>query len=108
MSRVVSSLPGLNRDLQRNKSCIYYLCITIQAVTLDLNMSERLVLSYFSTTDHTDISSDHAFLKDSGRPDNEVDDGEQQHRKRVEDVESDLAVGETRACSSSVLGYSVA
>lgn len=71
-------------------------------------MSERLVLSYFSTTDHTDISSDHAFFKDFGRPDNEVDDGEQQHWKSVEDVESDFAVGETRARSSSVFGYSVA
>ena len=108
MSRVVSFLPDLDRDLRRTKSCIYHLCITIQAVTLDLNMSERLVLSYFSTTDHTDISSDHAFLKDSGRPDNEVDDGEQQHRKRVEDVESDFAMSETRTCSSSILGYSVA
>jgi hypothetical protein len=95
MSRVVFSLPGLDRDQRRTKSCIYYLCMTSQAGTLDLNMSEGLILSYFSTTDHTDISSDHAFLKDSGRPDNEVDDGEQQHWKSIEDVESDFAMGET-------------
>jgi hypothetical protein len=77
MSRVVSSLPGLDRDQRRTKSCIYYLCITIQAGTLDLNMSERFILSHFSTTDHTDISSDHAFLKDFGGKDNQVNDGEQ-------------------------------
>jgi len=76
MSRVVSFLPDLDRDLRRTKSCIYHLCITIEAATSNLNMSERLVLSNFGTTNHTNISSDHTFLKDFGRPDNQVDDGE--------------------------------
>ena len=42
----------------------------------DLNMSERLVLSHFSTTDHTDILRDHAFLKDFRGKGNQVDNGE--------------------------------
>lgn len=58
--------------------------------------------------DHTDIPSHHALVKDFRGPNYQVDNGEQQHRERVEDVESYFAVSKARACSGSIFGYSVA
>jgi hypothetical protein len=46
-------------------------------------------------------------VDDVGGPDYHVDDGEQQHRNRIKQIESDFAVGDVGVAAGCVLGYPI-
>lgn len=74
----------------------------------DLDLTDLTGLQRLRTTHHVDIPRDPAFLENLRWPYGEVDDGEQQHWKRVQDVESDFAMSQSRACSGCIFGNPIA